>query len=51
MPEALDLKMNFPFPSSLLLSLPLFHPPATGEVLRLRFLARVRASVVERLPE
>lgn len=43
----LDMKTNFSYPSSLLLSLRFFHPPSTGECLSLRFLAKVRASVVE----
>lgn len=52
MPEVLDLKANFLLPSSLLLSLPFFHPPASlGHLLRVRFSARLRASAVQRLPD
>lgn len=52
LPEALDLKTNVLLLSSLLLSFPFFHPPASlGYLLRVRFSARLRASVVQRLPD
>lgn len=52
MPEVLDPKTNFLLPSSLLLSLPFLHPPASlGHLLRVRFSAMLRASAVQRLPD